>query len=541
VILPTSHPSHATEGAVTMWVKCAQLFRSSGIRTCKTKIFPATRKNTFSSTADHAPFPLRLVYTYRSPDISLWKRRGDSSKEPVWPLTLLFGINSVVYCAWVWTPEGQDDDALRHAETYLGALNWEPEQTALADEHIDFMERHFTVTVENVVEGRLHTLVTAGFSHRDFKHLAGNMFALLLFGYRSCLALGPFSFLGLYVTGSCVCSSAHVINNLYQGRMAPHLAQAELRGAFRSILRSIDKEAHLNEKSRGMFSWLSIGKKNASAPELLKTLPNAVAPTPAVFSQVKMQESNKESGDDDPDVFRRIGCIMIETGILTASAIRGFVDRYGGSNSEQEATMFADKEKEATDEDRRVDKMMKDQLDENKDILKGKSWWKEITERREIRALEMAAAEERRREALMKLAQELVFQCYSAPRDIPSLGASGAIMAITNGSVLLFPRDLVVQGGVNIPIPVAAAMFTVSDILGVVVSEPVDPVDHIGHLAGAGTGLIFVWARWTILRHGAKALPIITQAQKIIEKTFGFPPSKGVLNWLSRALFGLGK
>jgi len=107
--------------------------------------------------------------------------------------------------------------------------------------------------------------------------------------------------------------------------------------------------------------------------------------------------------------------------------------------------------------------------------------------------------EKRRQQEALATAENLVFHHFIALRDIPTLGASGAVMAITNGSVLLFPRDLVIFRGVNLPLPYAAALYTLSDLMGVVDPEPVDLTDHAGHLAGAGAGLLYVWSRWTWL------------------------------------------
>ena len=45
-----------------------------------------------------------------------------------------------------------------------------------------FMKRHFVVSVESVSNLRLHTLLTAAFSHFDGWHLFSNMFALYFFG-----------------------------------------------------------------------------------------------------------------------------------------------------------------------------------------------------------------------------------------------------------------------------------------------------------------------------------------------------------------------
>ena len=45
-----------------------------------------------------------------------------------------------------------------------------------------FMKRHFMVSYESVSNLRLHTILTAAFSHFDGWHLFSNMFALWFFG-----------------------------------------------------------------------------------------------------------------------------------------------------------------------------------------------------------------------------------------------------------------------------------------------------------------------------------------------------------------------
>ncbi|KAK9106792.1 hypothetical protein Syun_022803 [Stephania yunnanensis] len=45
-----------------------------------------------------------------------------------------------------------------------------------------FMRRNFTISVENFRNGRIHTLITAAFSHIEIEHLLSNMIGLYFFG-----------------------------------------------------------------------------------------------------------------------------------------------------------------------------------------------------------------------------------------------------------------------------------------------------------------------------------------------------------------------
>ncbi|GMH43390.1 hypothetical protein BSKO_11312 [Bryopsis sp. KO-2023] len=71
-----------------------------------------------------------------------------------------------------------------------------------------FMLDHFTSGLRNLEEGRIHTLVTSAFSHKDFTHLAVNMMALFFFGRTLSRVLGGQKMMKLYLTGGLVGSVA---------------------------------------------------------------------------------------------------------------------------------------------------------------------------------------------------------------------------------------------------------------------------------------------------------------------------------------------
>ena len=63
-----------------------------------------------------------------------------------------------------------------------------------------FARRHLVVSAAALSEGRLHTLVTSAFSHRDgMSHLLVNMVSLFFFGRTVGRALGGRALLSLYL------------------------------------------------------------------------------------------------------------------------------------------------------------------------------------------------------------------------------------------------------------------------------------------------------------------------------------------------------
>ncbi|KAL6545487.1 RHOMBOID-like protein 12, mitochondrial [Orobanche gracilis] len=67
-----------------------------------------------------------------------------------------------------------------------------------------FMINNFMISVDNFTSGRLHTLITCAFSHRDMWHLITNMVGLYFFGTSIGRTFGPEYLLKLYLCGAVV-------------------------------------------------------------------------------------------------------------------------------------------------------------------------------------------------------------------------------------------------------------------------------------------------------------------------------------------------
>lgn len=78
--------------------------------------------------------------------------------------------------------------------------------------------------------------------------------------------------------------------------------------------------------------------------------------------------------------------------------------------------------------------------------------------------------------------------------DVPALGASGAIMAISVLFAALFPnRMLLLMFFIPVPAAMAVGLYIVLDVLGVFGSGFGGNVAHAAHLGGAAYGLLYWW------------------------------------------------
>lgn len=94
---------------------------------------------------------------------------------------------------------------------------------ALGDAGVEFMSKHFVVSLEAVSNLRIWTLVTSAFSHVDATHLLFNMIALYVFGRPVAMTLGTRGILHLYFAGALLASLGHVVFGLITGEPNPAL------------------------------------------------------------------------------------------------------------------------------------------------------------------------------------------------------------------------------------------------------------------------------------------------------------------------------
>ncbi|KAL0364769.1 UNVERIFIED_CONTAM: RHOMBOID-like protein 12, mitochondrial [Sesamum angustifolium] len=94
-----------------------------------------------------------------------------------------------------------------------------------------FMVKNFMISVDNFTSGRLHTLITSAFSHRDSWHLSSNMVGLYFFGSSIGRTFGPEYLLKLYLSGAVVGSIFYLA---YHAFIAPSFQGAS--GAVNAIM-----------------------------------------------------------------------------------------------------------------------------------------------------------------------------------------------------------------------------------------------------------------------------------------------------------------
>jgi len=84
-----------------------------------------------------------------------------------------------------------------------------------------FMADNFTVSLYNLQEGRIWTLVTSCFSQSDSLHLLFNVLGIYFFCGNVLAVLGPQRFLTFYLSGGIVSAAAHVGYENYVLRRRP--------------------------------------------------------------------------------------------------------------------------------------------------------------------------------------------------------------------------------------------------------------------------------------------------------------------------------
>ncbi|XP_027917228.1 RHOMBOID-like protein 12, mitochondrial isoform X1 [Vigna unguiculata] len=86
----------------------------------------------------------------------------------------------------------------------------------IADEK--FMIKNFTISLDNIKSGRLHTLITNAFSHVDTWHIISNMIGLYFFGMNVGRNFGPEFLLKLYLAGAIVGAGFYLMHQAFKAQ-----------------------------------------------------------------------------------------------------------------------------------------------------------------------------------------------------------------------------------------------------------------------------------------------------------------------------------
>ncbi|XP_043706057.1 RHOMBOID-like protein 12, mitochondrial isoform X2 [Telopea speciosissima] len=125
-----------------------------------------------------------------------------------------------------------------------------------------FMRKHFMISVDNVTSGRIHTLITSAFSHKDIGHLVSNMIGLYFFGQTIGRLFGPEFLLKLYLAGALTGSIFFLVHHAFMSppqnpgmwsidpKRIPGLGNSEISGS-----------AHLGGAVVAALAWARIKKR----------------------------------------------------------------------------------------------------------------------------------------------------------------------------------------------------------------------------------------------------------------------------------------
>ncbi|GAB1518805.1 hypothetical protein RhiTH_001870 [Rhizoctonia solani] len=182
-------------------IRIAQLFTKSSLRTSgptnHTSILAFARG--LRSAFERTPIR-RVVRPPRSPFgggdgngfLGQLKRRIDRM-NPDHIFYAILGVNGLVFLMWGWAQENlqkfRDPEPLR------------------------FMFKHFTTSWNNVLEGRIWTLLTACFSHEMTGHLLVNGMSFWFMAPPVMQILGNSAFLALYLGGGIASSAFSLVWN----------------------------------------------------------------------------------------------------------------------------------------------------------------------------------------------------------------------------------------------------------------------------------------------------------------------------------------
>ncbi|KAG8775559.1 hypothetical protein FRC12_001419 [Ceratobasidium sp. 428] len=118
--------------------------------------------------------------------VARWRRRIDNTNPDLIFYTII-GINGVVFMAWAWGHENL--------------------QKFRDPGPLVFMYKNFTTSLQNVLDGRIWTLLTACFSHEATGHLLVNGMSFWFMAPPVMRMLGNSAFLALYLGGGIAASA----------------------------------------------------------------------------------------------------------------------------------------------------------------------------------------------------------------------------------------------------------------------------------------------------------------------------------------------
>ncbi|KAH9778229.1 RHOMBOID-like protein 12 [Citrus sinensis] len=140
-----------------------------------------------------------------------------------------------------------------------------------------FMANNFTISLDNFLSGRLHTLITSAFSHIDVEHIVSNMIGLYFFGMSIGRTLGPEYLLKLYMAGAIGGSVFYLVHHAFlamsskrQGMWVVDPSRTPALGVFligKDMLRiiegnsNISGSAHLGGAAVAALAWARIRRR----------------------------------------------------------------------------------------------------------------------------------------------------------------------------------------------------------------------------------------------------------------------------------------
>ncbi|KAG6623926.1 putative serine protease family S54 [Phytophthora cinnamomi] len=109
------------------------------------------------------------------------------------------------------------------AANVLVTTGWLKAESSRSSQGKKLLLRHFTTSRVHLQLGLYHTLLTAAFSQASLGHLGANMLGLYFFGRQVAHVLGPRRFLGLYVASGVLSTTAAVLEQHLNHRVAINL------------------------------------------------------------------------------------------------------------------------------------------------------------------------------------------------------------------------------------------------------------------------------------------------------------------------------